>query len=242
MKSLYWLFCFALDCLLHFWGQIPIAQWLCQCERQGSSSGALGFCIFAFVLFNPVSVSETPQTYLGCCSVSIRSGRTSLFQEWSYYRCLWALGLTQSLLEPPGIFLFIFESPQTRSLRVSLGTFCSGWWKLESSDGWGDRAVTKAPCKQSCLELTADGNATSTVSLECTPPCRVGGIPSLQGLHASQPGIRVKSATRTVLVLSTEVFLETGSKRECKNSLLHPCVLSVWGQQGSTKNFGAIGP
>lgn len=90
--------------------------------------------------------------------------------------------------------------------------------------------MTKAPCKQSCLELTADGNATSTVSPECTSPCRVGGFPSLQGLHASQPGIRVKSATRTALALSTEVFLETGSKRECKNSLLHPCVLGVWGQ------------
>lgn len=40
------LFCSRL--LLDLRGQIPITQWLCQCKRQGFSSGALGFCIFSF--------------------------------------------------------------------------------------------------------------------------------------------------------------------------------------------------
>ena len=197
-----------LFCSRLLWGQIPITQWLCQCKRQGFISGAMGFCIF-FLLFCLIHVLwHKPH----------RTIQDAVQQAWeeaglarprpSAAGSSLDLGLTQSQLEAPGIFLFIFASPQTRSLGAHLEICSSGCWKLESSYGRGDRALTKDP-----LERIDYAMPPSTPTPERAPRCGLGEFPSLQGLHAFQTGVRVKSAMCVLLALSAEVFSQRSGER-----------------------------
>lgn len=71
------------------------------------------------------------------------------------------------------------------------------------------------------------------------PAVSVQSVPLLAGLGGFHPS-RVSMLPSKVLALPTGVFLEMGNKRGCETPLLHPCVLSLWGQQGSTGDTGAI--